>query len=478
MAEDSRSSTIIFELFSGLVEQRLDMEVVPDIAHSWEVHEGGKRFIFHLRRDVFWSDGIPVSAGDFECAWKRVLSPASGMPLASLLDDIKGASAFRQGQESDPRSVGVNALDETTLAVDLEGPTGYFLHLLANTITFPVPRHVLTKQGDDWAIPENIVTCGPFHLEVWHPGEQMILVRNPHYPGRISGNAERIDLFLRKMDPINSLGMYENNRLDVVDVTKFDAEHVRQKYAGELFIFPQLMTAYLQFDVSRPPFDDVRVRRAFVLATNRENLVRTARPDCYPAKGGFVPPGMPGHMRDIGRPHDIAQARQYLADAGYSEGKGFPLIECIARPDQADLGENLQIQWRENLGIEINWKTIEWQSILARLGQQMPHLLIMCWVADYPDPDNFLRARLDHIQLQSGWRNERYDTLVKQAQRSLDQRQRMQLYDQAERILVEEAPIMPIFHRSIRLLVKPWITRFPTTGLREWFLKDVIIKPN
>jgi ABC-type oligopeptide transport system substrate-binding subunit len=478
MAEDSRSSTKIFELFSGLVEQRLDLEVVPDIAQSWEVLEGGKKYIFHLRDDVLWSDGRPVTAGDFENAWKRVLDPALGMPLASLLDDIKGARAFRLGKVSDSNSVGVKALNDVTLVVDLESPTGYFLHLLANTISFPVPQHVVALHGEGWAEPENIVTCGPFNLETWQPGELMTLARNPSYPGRFPGNLERVELLLYSLDSAASLEMYEENRLDVADVTAFEVSHVQQRHAGEYRQFPQFVTVYLQFDVSRPPFDDVRVRRAFVLATDREALVKTAVPDCIPATGGFVPPGMPGHLPEISLTCDYGQARQLLAEAGYASGRDFPVVTCLARTDQAELVNSLQAQWKENLGVEIRWEVVEWREILARLGQQVPQLLIMGWVADYPDPDNFLRARIDHIQKQSGWQNKEYDSLVRQAQRSLDQMERIKLYEKAEWILAEEAPIMPIFHRSVRLLVKPWVTRFPTTGLREWFFKDVIIKPN
>jgi ABC-type oligopeptide transport system substrate-binding subunit len=151
------------------------------------------------------------------------------------------------------------------------------------------------------------------------------------------------------------------------------------------------------------------------------------------------------------------------------------VFECCARTDQADIGENLRAQWQDTLGVDIRWESIEWQEILARLGEQVPHLLIMGWAADYPDPDNFLRARIGHVQQQTGWRCEAYDSLVKRAQRSLDQGDRIRLYGEAEQILVEEAPIVPLFHRSARLLVKPRVTRFPTTGLREWFLKDVIV---
>jgi ABC-type oligopeptide transport system substrate-binding subunit len=398
------------------------------------------------------------------------------MPLASLLDDIKGARVFRLGRVADPDRVGVKALDEVTLVVDLEGPTGYFLHLLANTIAFPVPRHVVELHGEAWAEPDNIVTCGPFRLEAWQPGERMILARNPDYHGRFRGNLERVELLLSALEPAARLELYEADRLDVVDVAEFEASQSRQRFAGEYRRYPQFVTMYLQFDASRPPFDDVRVRRAFALSTDREALVRAARPNCFPATGGFVPPGMPGHLSEIGLVYDPNQARQLLAEAGYPGGQGFPVVEWCARTDQADLGETLRAQWQENLGIEIRCESVEWQEILARLGEQVPHLLIMGWAADYPDPDNFLRARIDHVQQQTGWRNQGYDSLVKRAQRSLDQRERMGLYGEAEQILVEEAPIVPLFHRSVRLLVKPWVSRFPTTGLREWFLKDVIIK--
>jgi oligopeptide transport system substrate-binding protein len=272
--------------------------------------------------------------------------------------------------------------------------------------------------------------------------------------------------------------MYEGDQLDVVEIAAFKADRVRQRYAGEYRRFPQFVTTYFQFDVSRPPFDDVRVRRALVMATDRESLVKTARPNGFPATGGFVPPGMPGHVPGIGLPCDLERARQFLTEAGYPGGHGFPVVECVTRADQADLGDSLQAQWKEHLGVRIERETVEWQEILARLGEQVPPLLIMGWMADYPDPDNFLRARIGHVQQQTGWRNEGYDSLVKQAQRSLDQGERMNLYEQAEQVLVREAPILPIFHRSVRLLVKPWVTRFPTTGLREWFLKDVIIKPH
>jgi oligopeptide transport system substrate-binding protein len=371
-------------------------------------------------------------------------------------------------------------LDDYTLAVELESPTGYFLHLLANAVSFPVPRHVVELHGDAWAEAENILTCGPFKLASWQPGERMTLLRNPDYHGRFTGNLERVELFLHDTGSaanLKMLEMYEEDRLDVVDVTTYEVDNLRQRHAGEYRKVPRLITMYLQFDASRPPFNDVRVRQAFVLATDREALVRTIRPDCFPATGGFVPPGMPGHSPGIGLPYDPEQARHLLSEAGYLDGQGFPTLECLTSSDRVDIGETLQAQWRENLGVNIRWEEMERQTFLTELSEHTPHLFILGWRADYPDPDNFLRAQIGDVQRQS-WRNERYDDLVEKAQHSLDQVERIKLYEEAERILVEEAPILPIFHRSTRLLVKPWVTRFPTSGLREWFLKDVVIKPH
>jgi ABC-type oligopeptide transport system substrate-binding subunit/class 3 adenylate cyclase len=477
IADDVTSSAKIFQLFSGLVELSPDGGIVPDLAKSWEVLDGGKKYLFHLRENVQWSDGVPLTASDFEFAWKRVLSNQSTFSIPRLLYDVKGAAAFHHGDVQNPDSVAVKALDPVTLAVELEGPTGYFLHLLANAVAFPVPKHKVELHGETWANPNNIVSCGPFNIDSWKPGEYMMLVSNPNYHGRFTGNLNRIELLLRDIGPdtgVEMLEMYEDDRLDVVDISSSEVMRVRQKYAGEYRKVPRLITMYLQFDVSRPPFDNPQVRRAFVMGTDRQALVKAASPDCFPATGGFVPPGMPGHSPDIGLPFDPILARKLLSDAGYPDEQSFPNVECLTLPDRIDIGKNLETQWLQNLGVKITWEAIERPEFLPRLSAKVPHLFILGWRADYPDPDNFLRASIGDVQRQK-WRNKEYENLIEQAQRSLDQAERMKLYARAEMILVEQAPIMPIIYRSTRLLVKPWVTRFPTTGLREWFLKDVVI---
>jgi len=476
------SITVIEQLFSGLVELSPEMSVVPDVARSWEVLDGGRKYIFHLRDDVRWSDGVQVTAGDFEYAWKRALDPTTGSPLASLLYDVKGARAYHQGEDADPERIGVRALDEITLAVELEGPTSYFPHLLTLTTTFPVPRHVVRAHGAAWTELGNIVTNGPFRLSAWERGESMLLERYPVYHGRFTGNLLGVELSFTSGKPARLLQTYEDNSLETIlfdFLPPAEWDHARQRYAGEYVSGPQPCTYYIGFDVNRPPFDDGRVRRAFTLATDSETLADvTLGGYAFPATGGFVPPGMPGHSPGIGRPYDPEGARHLLAEAGYPGGRGFPILDALTmdRPDAVLTIEYLQAQWLENLGIEITWKKIELGRFFDRLSGERPHMWLMGWVADYPDPDNFLRVSTWRVR--TGWQNKAYDGLIEDARRVMDQGERMRMYGQADRILIEAAPILLFCYGRFDMLVKPWVSKYPTSPMKTWFWKDVIIEPH
>ena len=482
-AYDIDSLTVIEQLFSGLVELSSEMGVVPDVARSWEMLDEGGQYIFHLRDDVRWSDGVQVTAGDFEYAWKRVLDPATPSQVAGLLYDIKEARAYHEGHVSDPDLIGVRAVDERTLVVELEGPTGYFPHVLCLSSTFPVPRHVVEAQGRAWTELGNLVTNGPFRLMSWERGESMLLERNPTYHGRSTGNLQQVELWFRVAEPAGWLEMYEENRLEIF-VLHFllpltDWERARQRFAGEFVSVPGLHTHFIGFDVRRPPFDDPRVRRAFALAIDREALAHvTLRGFAFPATGGLVPPGMPGHSPGIAPPCDPEQARLLLAEAGYPAGQGFPELEVLSanKPLFVSTVENLRTQWLYNLGVKISSKCLSWGEFLDRLSWESPRIWLGGWTADYPDPDNFLRVA--DWRLLGGWRNEVYDRLIEDARRATDQGERMRMYQQAEPILLQEAPILPLWHYSSHLLVKPWVTRYPTSPMRLWFWKDVVIEPH
>jgi oligopeptide transport system substrate-binding protein len=476
---------VITQLFSGLVRETPEGSVVPDVARSWEISEGGCEYVFQLRNDVRWSDGAPVTAGDFEYAWKRVLTLDPSTQLARLLYDIKGARALHRG-ESESMDVGVRALDDLTLMVDLEAPTGHFLQVLSNPAYSPVPRHVVEVLGEAWADLEanstelGIVTNGPFRLESWRRGESMVLVRNPDYHGHFEGNLEQVKLSLLA-DPWAELEIYEADGLDVLGITFFslaEMHDVRWRHTAEYVSVPVFGTAYIGFDLSRPPFDDVRVRRALVLAIDKETLAGVIlRGYVSPATGGFVPPGMAGHSAGIGLPYDPPRARRLLAEAGHPDGRGFPAVNILIPPGYAlEYQEYLQVQWCKNLGVEIAWETTEWATYIDRLDRESSGMIAGMWVADYPDPDSFLRVGIQ--QTQTKWQNKAYDALVEEAGRTTNQEKRMRLYRQADRILIEEVPIMPVSYSRRHLLVKPWVTRYPLAPRIAAFWKDVIIEPH
>jgi oligopeptide transport system substrate-binding protein len=284
-------------------------------------------------------------------------------------------------------------------------------------------------------------------------------------------------------DPAARLQKYEAGELDVVllwGLPPAEIDRARQQYAGEYVSGPYLYTLFLVFDASRPPFDDPRQRRALALATDREALADVVlRGTEFPATGGLIPPGMPGHSAEIGLAYDPNQALSRLAEAGYPPGEGsvFPVVGSLVPRGAEAISEYLGAQWSENLKVTTTWETVEWPEFVHRLDHAPPHLWISGWLADYPDPDNFLRVSR-HAMRWTGWRNETYETLVKSARYVMDQETRIRLYKQADQILVEESAVVPLTYGRLHMLLKPWVSQFPVSPLRFWFYKDVIVEPH
>jgi oligopeptide transport system substrate-binding protein len=278
------------------------------------------------------------------------------------------------------------------------------------------------------------------------------------------------------------LQTYETDDLDIaylVDLPELEMDRARQRHPGEYISGPWLYTLNIGFDVSRPPFDERRVRRAFTLATDRHTLADVGpRGYYFPATGGLVPPGMPGHSPGIGLPYDPEGASQLMAEAGYRHARGFPVVDSLTWDDlpMVELCEWLQAQWLETLGIEITWDHMEWGRFCDKLAKEVPHMWIAGWRADYPDPDSFLRVA--EWRLTTGWQNGVYEGLVEGARRVMDQAERMKMYQQADMILVKEAVILPLMYGRFHLLVKPWVRRYPMSPLRQEFWQDVIIEPH
>jgi len=473
---DAYSIWVSHHLFGKLAELTPELDVVPDLAQSWETQDGGRRYVFHLRHDLQWTDGRPVTAEDFAYAWRRVLNPATGAAVAGTFYVIRGARAFHQGEVSDPDSVGIRALDAVTLSVDLEAPCAYFLNLAP--YWSPIPRHLVEVQGLDWWKPEHIVTCGPFLLESWRRGERLVMVRNPQFPGRFDGNVERVVLHLGN-EPAHNVALYEQDELDVLSPEVLPTAQMnlaRQRHPAEDLSLPRAATKFLGFHCSEPPFDDLRVRRAFALAINRGALSGVGSFAAFPASGGLIPPGVPGHCPDVALPHDASRARETLAEAGYPGGRGLPPVKLVITEGLEGVCQELQAQWKQVLDVDVAWDSVPWKDYIPQIMAGKLQAYIVGMGAYYPDPDCFLSSQRVVGRLR--WPHEEYGQLIAQARRLLDPERRLELYAQAERILVEEAPLVPLSYGINFVLVKPWVTRFPTSVLKWPFFKDIVLEPH
>jgi ABC-type oligopeptide transport system substrate-binding subunit/DNA-binding SARP family transcriptional activator len=476
---DYVSSLVISQMFSGLVTATPDLDVVPEVAQRWEVLDGGRRYRFYLRPDARWSDGAPLTARDFEYAWKRTLDPQI-CPAGTDLLVIKGAQAFRQGEGD---QVGIRVLDDRTLDVELEEPTSHFLDVLTAVRTYPVPQHVVESFSADWTDVDKIVSNGAFRLEAWDRGECMKLARNPLYAGRWRGNVEQVVLYFPQdgsiIDLTALLEQYLRGDLDVLtlmDASAHQGDRIRRQFAAEYLSAPWLFTIYLGVVTSRSPVDDVRLRQALAMGVDQEALANVTLRGMYaPGTGGYVPYGMTGHSPQVGIPYQPDRARELLAAAGY--GSDPPTLEGLTVPTaRRFIPQHLQAKWQENLGIEVTWEVADWPAFQRRFERNPPHLFILGGFATRPDPGDFLLPTSERLFTQ--WRNQSYDKLVEQATRTLDPETRLALLRQADQILVHEASIVPLTYGRQHMLVKPWVSSFPISALNRWYWKDTIIEPH
>jgi ABC-type transport system substrate-binding protein/class 3 adenylate cyclase len=361
---DTTSGEYISMIFSGLVEISAGWEIIPDVAQRWEISEDGRRYVFHLRDDVTWSDGTQVTAKDFVYSWIRSLDPATEAPGGKVyqLYDIKNARAYNKGEISNPDQVGVRAIDKLTLELELERAASYFLQMLSNLD--PVPGHVVEAHGDAWTDLEHIVTNGAFQLDSYEPGGTEVKL-------------------IESRDSLEGFELYERNSVDIAYLNKI-TYHTRHRFAEEYLSEPGQGLHFVGFDTSRPPFDDLRVRQAFVMAVDREKLADEILDGFnVPASGGFVPPTIPGHSPGISLPYDPIQARQLMTKAGYPDGQGFPTFEIVW--DRASMVEPFVAQWLVNLNVEVTIEITDWENVLREYPRRNAYF--NGWIANYPDPD-------------------------------------------------------------------------------------------
>lgn len=442
-------------LFEGLT--RLDARTaqpVPALAERWEISPDGRLYTFYLRTNLTWSTGEAITTADFIWSWKRALDPATASDYAGQLFYIKGAEDFYNGKLTNDAQLGFQATDPHTLRVELNSPLAFFLDLCAFPTLAVLPQKVIQQHGDRWLHARPLPVSGAFQLGAWQVNHRVRLIRNPRYWDAASTASEILDVL-----PVNSantaLNLYETGVADIVwdkDLKPVELVDVL-KSRPDFHTFPYFGTYYYRFNVTKPPFNDPRVRRAFALATDKAHLVRKLTGGGETPASHYVPDGVANYEPPEGLPHDVEAARRLLAEAGFPGGKGFPRFAYTffagggGAQLQGKIGVELQQMWREALGVELELRQIERKIFYSAQSKLDYDLSASSWVGDYNDANTFLDMFLSASgNNRTGWKNPRYDELIRDANLQTDLKKRAAILRQAEHLLVvEEAPIVPLY---------------------------------
>ncbi len=471
---DSYGAFLAQNLFEGLtVWDAGARELKPGVATSWEVSEDHRKYTFHLRDDARWSDGDQVTAEQFVTAWHRVLNPDTQAAFATLLYPIEGARELHTGRTTDATTFGARAVGPYTLEVRLESPVPYFLNLTADAVMLPVNPDCLKKHGWAWTDPGKIVVNGPYKLASWTAGERVEMVKNSRYWDADSVDIERV---VALMAPPES-GLIDAFEAGDIQWTGFGGDTLEQArwaamaHAPELRSHKTLLTGYLVFNTAQPPFDDDRVRRALACAIDR---------DAVAAHGGrqptdhLVPEGLTGYTPAPGMGHDLARSIALLEEAGYADGKGLPAIEIAVDDAEANVAamEEVARQWRDKLGLDVTVYQREWRIHISSVYEGSFQVARYAWAADYPDASNFMEIFLSASPLNpAAWSDDAFEDFFKESQRTTDPDSYSRLLQSAEKRLLEQAPIVPLYNATSRCLLDSRIRGYEDNLLNVHLIK-------
>jgi oligopeptide transport system substrate-binding protein len=473
---------IMMALFEGLtVLDEQTSQPVAAAAERWDVSPDRLGWTFHLRPGLKWSNGDPLTADDFVSSWQRLLSPAVGAENAYYLYPIKNAEAFNKGTLTDPTTLGAAAPDPKTLVVTLARPTPYFAMLTAQPATYPVNRRVLAqfdaraKRGTAWTRPGNLVGNGPFTLKEWIPNARIAVTRNPHYWGAAAVRPDGIVFFPTENPDVDERNfrarqVHATFTLPLTKVSAWRERASRGEAAAksELRLDPFLQTIFLRFNTRRPPLDDARVRRALSLAIPREAIARTVLRDSRAPAFALTPPGTGGYTAQARAGTDFAAARQLLIAAGHAKGAGLPTFEVQCRNDeiQPQVAEVLQATWQRELGLRITIAQAEQKTWLQNQQTLAYTISFSSWIGDFPDPANFLGLFVTGGGYNwTGWGSRDFDRHLADADGAAQDVGRQASLQQAETLLLEAAPIAPLFHGAQTYLLHPAVKGWPPSLL-------------
>ena len=458
---DATSAQIIVEVFGGLVTIDPALDIVPDLAESWDVSEDGTVYTFRLRQDAVFHDGSPVTADDVKWSLERATNPLTESPVADqYLGDIVGV---KEKLEGDATSIsGVKVVDEHTVEISIDAAKSYFLAKLTYPTAFVLDRDNVEASPRNWFREPN--GTGPFRLQEYRVGETLVLGRNESFHLG-APMLEEVELILSGG---TSMLMYENDEIHVAGVSLADLDRLNDP-TNELY--PELKTApasfsvnYIGLNVNEPPLDDVKVRQALNYAIDKQEIASIVLGDLVEPADGILPPNFPGYSEGVsGYTYDPELARQLLSESKY--GDDLENIPPITITTPGSFGANVSLDmevilqmWERNLGITAEFQQTEFATFLKDLHKGRFQMFDIGWIADYPDPENFLDI-LFHSESSNNhthYSNPQVDDLLMKARVETDTQARYALYNEAEQMILDDAPWVPLwFDGESKLLVKP-----------------------
>lgn len=456
---------VVSALMEGLVSVNpKTLEPAPGVAKSWDISDDGLIYTFHLRDNAKWSNGDPVTADDFVYSYKRILSPALGAKYAYSLYALKNAKAYHLGEIKDFDKVGAKALDKRTLRLTLNAPTPYFLSLLNHHSWYPVHPPTIAKHGEidqpgtAWTRPGEYVGNGPFILKDWELNRRIVVTKNPNYWDADNVALNKVCFYSIDKAQAEERA-FRGGQLHITETllpSKIEAYQKNNPKA--LSVSPYLGTYYYLFNATKPPFDNPKVRKALAMAIERDKIVRHVTKGGQKPAFSFTPPNTAGYTAEARLEENVAEAKKLLAEAGYPDGKGFPRASLMFNTSESHLkvAQAIQRMWKKNLNVDIELLNKEWKVFLESQNRKDYDISRAGWIGDYNDPNTFLDLWVtDGGNNRAGWSNKNYDALIGEAAKTSDPKTRMELFQKAERILMDEAPVMPIYVYSRVGLIRP-----------------------
>ena len=481
LVTDTTSAGLIVEMFSGLVTLNSDLEIVPDLAESWDLSENGTLYTFKLREDIKFSDGSPITANDFSYSFNRAANPDTESPVAELyLGDIVGVQEVLDGESNEIS--GVKVIDDRNIQIKIDSPKAYFLAKLTYPTAYVLNEANVNQGGDNWT--DSPVVTGPFALERYDLGQVLILKRNDLYWGE-KAKLDRVEFNLAGGVP---MAMYENGEIDITGVGLADLERVQDQndpLSKDLISVPPSFTInYIGFNVSKPPFDDIKFRQALNYAVDKQLIATQVYSELVRPAYGILPPNFPGFSSDVkGLVYDPDKAVKLLNESKYADPETRPLIVVTIPGTGGSPSLDMEVvadMWDRVLGVQIEIQQVEWATYLQDLHRERLQVWGGSgWQADYPDPQDFIDI-LFHSESKGNhgkYSNSQVDEILEEARIDQDPLTRISKYNKAEQLIIDDAPWLPMwFDQEGLALVKPRVRGFEFTPLIVPKLKNVYIQ--